>query len=160
MKKTWIGVAHCGHFWARALHCARGWGQSVGTGLLLRLLLLTLAATASLPARANIAVGSSGQAASYTDGGINGPLGVGWSLQGISTITRCGSARPIDGVARAVDFSGDDKLCLDSQRLIQAKDTGEVFPAAVYDINGKFASFPQVGDDQEMLNNSVRILLA
>lgn len=108
VKQTWIGVTHCGHFWARAVHCASGWGQSVGTGLLLRLLLLTLAATAPLPARANIAVGSSGQAAysmpigvppgiagmapnlslSYTDGGINGPLGVGWSLQGISTITR------------------------------------------------------------------------
>ena len=97
MKQTWICTARCGHFWARALRCTRGWGQSVGTGL--RLLLLALAAASPLAALANIAVGSSGQAAyrmpigvppgtagmapnlplSYTDGGINGPLGVGWN---------------------------------------------------------------------------------
>ncbi len=55
----------------------------------------------------------------YTGGGVNGPVGYGWSLQGISTITRCPYSRATDGVTRGVSFDGDDKLCLDGQRLIQ-----------------------------------------
>lgn len=67
---------------------------------------------------------------SYADGGINGPLGVGWSLQGVSTVTRCPSSRLIDGEAlngskvltgnnrNSVKFNGNDRLCLDGQRLI------------------------------------------
>lgn len=56
---------------------------------------------------------------SYVDGGINGPLGVGWSVQGISAITRCPASRVVDGAAKSVAFDGSDKLCLDGQRLIQ-----------------------------------------
>ena len=60
----------------------------------------------------------------YADGGINGPVGVGWSVQGISTITRCPSTRPLDGTYRSVLFNKDDKLCLDGQRLIQTDAEG------------------------------------
>lgn len=65
---------------------------------------------------------------SFSDGGINGPVGVGWSIQGISVITRCPSTRATDGVPRGVEFNARDKLCLDGQRLIQTSDTGS--PAA------------------------------
>ena len=56
---------------------------------------------------------------SYVDGGINGPFGVGWSVQGISAITRCPASRSVDGATKSVAFDGSDKLCLDGQRLIQ-----------------------------------------
>lgn len=95
-------------------------------------------------ASAQVTVSSSGQAAvsvpiavppgiagmapnlylQYTDGGINGHLGVGWSLQGVSMITRCPATRIIDGKPRPVMFDEQDKLCLDGQRLIQTDAQG------------------------------------
>ncbi|MCI4431647.1 MAG: VCBS repeat-containing protein, partial [Burkholderiales bacterium] len=70
----------------------------------------------------------------YAAGGVNGPVGHGWSIQGMSAITRCAGIRAIDGSPRAVDFSGNDKLCLDGQRLIQT------------DANGAPSAFPQLND--------------
>lgn len=61
---------------------------------------------------------------SYVEGGINGPQGVGWSVQGISSITRCGANRATDGAVRGVVFGPGDKLCLDGQRLIQTDASG------------------------------------
>jgi hypothetical protein len=61
---------------------------------------------------------------SYADGGINGPVGVGWSVQGISVITRCPASRPLDGSYRGVMFDQNDKLCLDGQRLVQTDAAG------------------------------------
>ncbi|MFT3819975.1 MAG: choice-of-anchor D domain-containing protein [Rubrivivax sp.] len=97
-----------------------------------------LMALAAGPARAGIEVTPRGQASvslplsvppgaaglaptlalSYVDGGINGPLGVGWSLQGVSAITRCPASRYLDGKAAGVAFTAADRLCLDGQRLI------------------------------------------
>ncbi len=48
----------------------------------------------------------------------NGPLGVGWSLGGLSSITRCPATKAIDGFIDPVDFDNNDKFCLDGQRLI------------------------------------------
>jgi hypothetical protein len=98
----------------------------------------------AVPAAASVAVSSGGQAntgypiavppgiagmapnlsLSYADGGVNGPVGVGWSVQGISVITRCPATRPTDGSAKAVEFVAADKLCLDGQRLIQTDTAG------------------------------------
>jgi hypothetical protein len=82
----------------------------------------------------------------YAGGGVNGPVGHGWSVQGISMITRCPATRFTDGAPRGVKFDKDDKLCLDGQRLIQTDANGTATPAAVYDANGKLTSFPQVDD--------------
>jgi len=68
----------------------------------------------------------------YSGSGINGPEGLGWSVQGISTITRCAGIVGTDGprsgssnlASYAVTFTGSDKLCLDGQRLIQTNATG------------------------------------
>jgi hypothetical protein len=70
----------------------------------------------------------------YGGGGVNGPVGHGWSIQGISTITRCPGNKAIDGAPRAVDYTSGDKLCLDGQRLIQT------------DASGSITSFPQSND--------------
>lgn len=62
----------------------------------------------------------------YAGGGVNGPVGYGWSVQGISSISRCPTSRAIDGVKGAVTYSAADKLCLDGQRLIQTDAAGSV----------------------------------
>lgn len=55
----------------------------------------------------------------YSGSGINGPVGFGWNVQGVSIISRCSGDKRIDGKAQAVAYNGNDKLCLDGQRLIQ-----------------------------------------
>jgi hypothetical protein len=48
----------------------------------------------------------------------NGVLGVGFSLGGLSAISRCGKTLPIDSTITAVDYSDNDRFCLDGQRLV------------------------------------------
>ena len=54
----------------------------------------------------------------YGSRGGNGLLGVGFSLSGLSAISRCGQTMAVDGVTRGVDFSYEDRFCLDGQRLV------------------------------------------
>ncbi|HCF2456845.1 TPA: VCBS repeat-containing protein [Pseudomonas aeruginosa] len=66
---------------------------------------------------------------SYSSQGGYGPLGKGWSIGGLSSITRCratreagdflGAATP-DGDFRPINFSASDRFCLDGQRLVPA----------------------------------------
>ena len=55
---------------------------------------------------------------SYDSSAPNGPLGVGWSLGGLSRITRCGQTIAQDGVNKRISFDHADRLCLDGQRLV------------------------------------------
>jgi RHS repeat-associated protein len=55
---------------------------------------------------------------SYASNAGNGPLGVGWSLGGMSSIHRCGRTIAQDGVNGRVSFDKRDRLCLDGQRLL------------------------------------------
>ena len=57
-------------------------------------------------------------ALSYSSGGDNGLLGMGWGLSGLSSITRCGSTMAQDGFVDGVDFDDNDKFCLDGERLV------------------------------------------
>ena len=61
---------------------------------------------------------------SYSGGGVDGPVGYGWSVQGVSMIVRCPSTIATDGQMAGVAFGADDKLCLDGQRLIQIAANG------------------------------------
>lgn len=54
----------------------------------------------------------------YSSGGITTFLGTGWSLGGLSIISRCATNVQRDGWLDAVDFDAHDKFCLDGQRLI------------------------------------------
>jgi hypothetical protein len=72
----------------------------------------------------------------YAGGGVNGPVGHGWSIQGISTITRCPAIKAIDGARGAVTFTAADKLCLDGQRLIQTDAGGNALAAQTNDSLG------------------------
>lgn len=74
-------------------------------------------------------------ALTYTGGSINGPVGYGWSLSGLSMITRCAPNRAADGVAGGVRYAPSDRLCLDGQRLIET-DTNGVPVASTPAANG------------------------
>ncbi|MEO8753259.1 MAG: Ig-like domain-containing protein, partial [Casimicrobiaceae bacterium] len=61
-------------------------------------------------------------ALSYNSQGGNGLLGVGWSLSGLSSITRCPKTEAQDGMRLGINYNNtnfDDAYCLDGQRLIQ-----------------------------------------
>ncbi len=51
-------------------------------------------------------------------GGGNGVLGVGWSLGGLSAITRCPRTIVQDGAVGGINFDANDRYCLDGQSLI------------------------------------------
>jgi hypothetical protein len=65
----------------------------------------------------------------YNSGGNNGPIGVGWTVQGISQITRCPKIEPVaaSGAVKPqitpVRYTADDNLCLDGQRLVKVDTT-------------------------------------
>ena len=48
----------------------------------------------------------------------NGLLGVGWSIDGLDTISRCQTNKAKDGFIDAVDFDDNDKFCLNGERLV------------------------------------------
>src|SRR6185437_3493956 len=57
-------------------------------------------------------------AVAYDSSRGEGPLGVGFALQGLSAVTRCPSNIAQDGRIRSVRYDSDDKLCLDGVRLV------------------------------------------
>ncbi|MGW1728910.1 SpvB/TcaC N-terminal domain-containing protein, partial [Streptomyces sp. NPDC002306] len=68
---------------------------------------------------------------SYSSRGGNGDLGVGWSVAGLSSITRCAKTVATEGERAGVSFrNGDDedvtgdRFCLDGQKLVSSKDYG------------------------------------
>jgi hypothetical protein len=78
------------------------------------------AATISIPIQVPRGIGGMEPQLSlnYASGAGNGVLGVGWSLQGPSAITRCPQTMAIDGVRGNVNFTSSDRFCLDGQRLL------------------------------------------
>jgi RHS repeat-associated protein len=55
---------------------------------------------------------------SYNSQGNNSLLGVGWSLSGLSVISRCPATLAQDEIIDSVDFDGNDRFCLDGERLM------------------------------------------
>jgi hypothetical protein len=54
-------------------------------------------------------------------GGANGVLGVGFRLQGVSGVTRCGAQIVSDGFKGGVNYDLHDRYCLNGERLIEGK---------------------------------------
>ncbi len=54
----------------------------------------------------------------------DGLVGNGWSLAGLSMITRCARNLLLDGETNDVQFTEDDAFCLDGDRLIEAPPGG------------------------------------
>ena len=66
--------------------------------------------------------GSAGMAPSlalgYSAQVDSGILAKGWSVSGLSGITRCGRTIPLDGQSGGVSYDDNDRFCLDGQRLV------------------------------------------
>lgn len=54
----------------------------------------------------------------YSSQSGNGPLGVGWSLSGLVSITRCPRTTVQDGAGGRVNDDTNDRFCLEGQRLV------------------------------------------
>ncbi|MEZ5892443.1 MAG: Calx-beta domain-containing protein [Parvularculaceae bacterium] len=54
----------------------------------------------------------------YDSGAGNGLLGVGWNLGGLPSIGRCPRTVAQDSVRGLVDFTANDRFCMDGQRLV------------------------------------------
>ena len=57
-------------------------------------------------------------ALSYSSQSGNGLAGVGWSLSGLSAITRCAQNRAIHGQYRSVQYDAQDRFCWDGKPLV------------------------------------------
>ncbi|GAA6139447.1 hypothetical protein NBRC116583_31940 [Arenicella sp. 4NH20-0111] len=57
-------------------------------------------------------------ALNFSSGQGAGALGVGWSVSGLSAITRCGKNIVTDGIRVGVQHNKNDRFCLNGQRLI------------------------------------------
>ncbi|MGK3994888.1 RHS repeat-associated core domain-containing protein [Sorangium sp. So ce1024] len=58
----------------------------------------------------------------YRSDGGDGVLGAGFSIAGLSAITRCPKNLAQDGEIRGVRYDGEDALCLDGQRLVPVQE--------------------------------------
>lgn len=56
----------------------------------------------------------------------NGLIGIGWSLGGLSGITRCSTSIAVDGYIDGVDYDDNDQFCLNGQRLIPVSGQGTI----------------------------------
>lgn len=70
----------------------------------------------------------------YSSQSGDGIEGIGWTLSGLSSITRCPSTIAQDNSHGSVNYSSTDKLCLDGQRLIYTNvgGTGYGTDGAIY----------------------------
>ncbi|OOG39667.1 hypothetical protein B0B52_13570 [Polaromonas sp. A23] len=59
----------------------------------------------------------------YNSQSGNGLLGMGWSLSGLSAITRCPRTMAQDGARGGVNYDMNDRFCLDGQRLVLVSGT-------------------------------------
>jgi RHS repeat-associated protein len=86
----------------------------------------TGAATYSIPIDVPPGIGGLQPALSleYNSHSGNGLLGMGWSLGGLSAISRCPTTLAQDNFLDPVDFDSNDRLCLDGQRLVPVTNTG------------------------------------
>ncbi|WP_315752249.1 MULTISPECIES: RHS repeat-associated core domain-containing protein [unclassified Bradyrhizobium] len=70
---------------------------------------------------------------SYDSGAGPSSLGLGWSLMGVSSITRSGRTSFLDGLPGPVEFSDRDAFTLDGARLVPAPEGGGFLAKVVDD---------------------------
>ena len=59
----------------------------------------------------------------YSSGGGNGTLGLGWSLSAYGAISRCRQTEGVDGIAKPISWTSEDRFCLNGDRLLLASGT-------------------------------------
>lgn len=78
----------------------------------------------------------------YSSQGGNGMAGAGWSLGGLSAITRCPQTIAQDGQTRGVQLDANDRFCLDGQRLMVVN--GGTYGAVGAEYRTEIESFSKV----------------
>jgi hypothetical protein len=78
----------------------------------------------------------------YSSQGGNGLLGMGWSIDGFSAISRCPRTLSQDSVRGSVNYDIDDRFCLDGQRLMLA--SGSPYGAAGTEYRTERESFSKI----------------
>lgn len=95
---------------------------------------------------------------SYSSQGGYGPLGMGWSIGGLSSVSRCRATREsgdfivagvaTDGTPQPINFTSSDRYCLDGQRLVPAQSGTATCPAiagmAAENLRTEIESFQRV----------------
>lgn len=71
-------------------------------------------------------------ALAYNNQAVNGVLGMGWTLHGLSSITRCAATKAVDGYVGSIRFDTRDRFCLDGLRLILVSGSIYGAPESVY----------------------------
>ncbi len=69
---------------------------------------------------------------SYTSQAANGQLGIGWKIDGLSSITRCRQTPEQDAVNGGIQFDSNDRFCLDGQRLVLMQGSNYMAAGAQY----------------------------
>lgn len=59
----------------------------------------------------------------YNSQAGNGFVGIGWSLEGLPAVQRCGRTIVQDGIRTAVSYDATDRYCLNGQRLVLSSGT-------------------------------------
>lgn len=105
------------------------------------------AATYTIPIR--VAPGIAGMEPNlslvYSSQTGNGLLGVGWSIAGLSAITRCPRTAAQDGARGGIKFDANDRFCLDGQRLMVVSGTYGAVGAEYRTESDVFAKVVSVG---------------
>lgn len=81
-------------------------------------------------------------AISYNSQGGNGPLGMGWSISGLSAITRMGNTIYHDSKVNGVTLGSGDKFALDGNRLVLT--SGSAYGAANTGYNTEVETFREI----------------
>jgi hypothetical protein len=94
----------------------------------------------------------------YSSSGSNGILGMGWGIDGLSQIGRCGKTIIQDGASAGVNYDSNDKLCIDGQRLTS---TGGTYGANLTEYRTELANFARIisygtAGDGPALSNSIQ----
>ncbi len=80
----------------------------------------------------------------YNSKGGNGLLGMGWGLSGLSAITRCPRTLSQDGAKAGVNFSSNDRFCLDGQRLVMISPSPAAYGSDSVEYRTERESFTKV----------------
>ncbi len=83
----------------------------------------------------------------YRSRGIDGSLGLGWKLDGLSSISRCHQDNAHDVITQPIRFDATDKLCLDGERLILVAGGYNLTGSEYRTEDDKFIKIVQVGAD-------------
>ena len=83
-----------------------------------------------------------GLSLNYSSRGGNGPLGRGWSLGGMSMITRCAKTLAQDGEKGGVNLDTNDRFCLDGQRLLAIN--GDIYGANGTEYRTELETFTRI----------------